>query len=202
MDLVMMVVVVIMMMMMMYNFTNFTIKMYVWYKSFRWHVCWMWRTGPSGFWPSLSSTSSMDLSGEIQILKYKYWNTNTEIQIQACLLHQVWIFQVKCKYMNVDKTQTCLASQLKQCILSQMYQRKLKCQIYERIQKLFWAKYISRSKTKYSRPRFHEREVFPSHREVVMIQNNGKNRSSDADDHDLFEYFFFFSFLIFTWTFF
>ena len=26
------------------------------------------------------------------------------------------------------------------------------------------------------RPRFHEREVFPSHREVVMIQNNGKNR--------------------------
>ena len=54
------------------------------------------------------------------------------------------------------------------------------------------------SADKYSRPRFHEREVFPSHREVVMIQNNGKNRSSDADDHDLFEYFFFFSFLIFT----
>ena len=40
-------------------------------------------------------------------------------------------------------------------------------------------------KTIYSRPRFHEREVFPSHREVVMIQNNGKNRFSNADD-DLF----------------
>ena len=38
-------------------------------------------------------------------------------------------------------------------------------------------------KTIYSRPRFHEREVFPSHREVVMIQNNGKNRSDNADDH-------------------
>ena len=39
--------------------------------------------------------------------------------------------------------------------------------------------------TIYLRPRFHEREVFPSHREVVMIQNNGKNRFSNADD-DLF----------------